>query len=48
MTAVITSSDHETLRENKKREGILKVEVNGLHLGVRDRGGEGQIFAGFW
>lgn len=48
MTAVMTSSNHETLRENTKGEGIFKVEVNGLHLGVRGRGGEGQVFTGFW
>ena len=41
MTAVITSSNHEALRENTKGESILKVEVDGLHLGVR--AGEGKV-----
>lgn len=48
MTAVITSSNHETLPENTKGEGILKVEENGLHVGVRGSRGEGQAFIGFW
>lgn len=47
MATVITSSNHETLRANTKGEGILKVEVNSLHLGVRGREWEGQVFTGF-
>lgn len=32
----------------QRGKGILKVEVNDLHLGVSGSAEEGQVFTGFW